>query len=197
MRADAVRNYERIVGAAVEAFEEVGPEVTLEEIATRADVSAMTLYRRFRTRDHLVQAVFDHVLATEIEPKAAVHTDDPFRDLAGVLEAVIEVIARRPVINSLAFEFTAFASDSAQRFLNSVEPVLRRAIDAGVVRPELQVRDVTAVIIMAMATTHPADPGGADRRRYLTLLIDGLRPAPTTLPQPSPHDFSPPPAHLR
>ena len=195
MRADAARNYERLVDAAVEAFEEIGPETTLEEIAARADVSVITLYRRFRNRDQLVRAVFDHILATEIEPTTTVHTGDPLQDLAGVLETVVEGLARRPVINSLAFQFTAFASESAQRFLDAVEPVLRRAVDAGAVRPELVVRDMTAVVIMALATVHPDDPDGTDRRRYLALLIDGLRPSPTTLPPPAPHDFSPPSPH--
>src|SRR4051812_43761789 len=78
LRADAARNYERIVGAAVVAFEEVGPEVTLEEIAGRAAVSVATVYRRFRTRDQVVRAALDHVLNTEIEPMAAAHTGDPW-----------------------------------------------------------------------------------------------------------------------
>jgi AcrR family transcriptional regulator len=188
VRADAARNYERIVGAAVDAFEELGPEVTLEEIATRAEVNVMTLYRRFRSRDQLIRAVFNHVLATEIEPMTAAHTDDPWRDLVGVLETVTEVLARRQVIHSLALEFTAFATESAQRLLRSIEPVLRRAIDAAVVRPELAVRDLVAVIVMAMATVHPGDPDGADRRRYLALLADGLRPSSTALPPPSAHE---------
>jgi AcrR family transcriptional regulator len=186
LRADAARNYERIVGAAVDAFEEIGPEVTLEQIAERAEVSVMTLYRRFRTRDQLVRAVFDHVLTTELEPMTAVHTDDPWRDLVGMLEAITEMLARRQVILSLAREFEAFAIEGARRFWAAVEGPLSRAIDAGVVRPDLQARDITAVIAMNMATVYPADPHGADRRRYLTLLIDGLRPSPTPLPPPSP-----------
>lgn len=182
LRADAARNYERIVGAAVEAFEEIGPEVTLEQIAERAQVSVMTLYRRFRSRDQLVRAVFHHVVAAEIEPVAAVRTDDPWRDLVGALEAVIEVIVRRPVIHSLAPEFRAFAAESGERFLHALEPVVRRAVDAAVVRPELEVWDAVAVVAMTMATMHPGDPTGAARRRYLALLVEGLRPSATTLP---------------
>ncbi|MFI0822038.1 TetR/AcrR family transcriptional regulator [Streptomyces sp. NPDC021098] len=191
MRADAARNYERIVAAAAEAFEEIGPEATLEQIAERAEVSVVTVYRRFRARDQLVRAVFDHFLATELEPMTAVHTDDPWRDVVGVLEAVTEVLARRQVIISLAREFTGFDVDSAHRFLRSLEPLLRRAIDGGVVRPELLVRDLTAVIVMTLATVHPGDPDGADRRRYLALLADGLRTSSTTLPPPSPHGPGP------
>lgn len=149
----------------------------------------MTLYRRFRNRGQLARAVFDHVLANELEPVTTVHTDDPWRDLVGALEAVTEVLARRRAVIALAHEFEAFANESTHRFLIAIEPLLRRAIDAGVVRPELQPRDLNAITFMNLATAHPGDPDGADRRRYLALLIDGLRPSPTTLPLPSPHTY--------
>ncbi|MET9090176.1 TetR/AcrR family transcriptional regulator [Streptomyces sp. NPDC004237] len=187
LRADAARNYQRIVGAAVLAFEEIGPEATLEQIAARADVSVMTLYRRFRSRDQLVRAVFDHVLTTELEPLTAVHTDDPWQDLVGMLEVITEMIARRQVLLFLAREFEAIATEGAYRFLDTVEGLLARAVDAGVVRPELESRDLAAVVAMNMATVHPADLDGADRRRYLALLTEGMRPSATTLPPPSSH----------
>ncbi|MER7923034.1 TetR/AcrR family transcriptional regulator [Streptomyces sp. NPDC096057] len=193
LRADAARNYERIIGAAVEAFEAIGPEATLEQIAERAEVSVMTLYRRFHNRDQLIQAVFDHLLTTEIEPATTVHTDDPWQDLVDALTTTTELLVQRRVIHSLALEFRAFAHETAQHFLRSMQVLLDRAIDAEAVRPELVVRDLVAVIIMTMATSHPGDPDGADRRRYLGLLADGLRPAPTTLPPPSSHDLSGPP----
>jgi AcrR family transcriptional regulator len=194
LRADAARNYGRIVGAAVLAFEQLGPEVTLEEIAARADLSVATVYRRFRARDQLVRAALDHVLATEVEPITAVHTDDPWRDLVGVLEATIDVLARRPVALALARECDVFDVESVHRFLRSMDRLLRRAIDAAGVRPELEVRDLAAIIVMVLATMHPGDPDGADPRRYLALLADGLRPAPITLPPPASHEIpgSPP-----
>ncbi|MET9090321.1 TetR family transcriptional regulator [Streptomyces sp. NPDC004237] len=162
LRSDAARNYERILGAAVLAFEEIGPEVTLEQIAEQAEVSVMTLYRRFRNRDQLVRAVFEHVLAAELKPLTAVHTDDPWQDLVGI--------------------------EGGHRFLEAVDGVLSRAVDAGVVRPELEPRDLTAIIAMNMVTVHPSDPHGVDRRRYLALVVDGLRPAATALPPPASHD---------
>ncbi|MDX3510843.1 TetR/AcrR family transcriptional regulator [Streptomyces caniscabiei] len=182
LRADAARNYQRIVGVAVTAFEELGPEVTLEEIARRADVSVMTVYRRFRARDQLVRAVLDHVLTTEVQPMTAAHTDDPWRDLVNVLEASIDVLARRQVILSIARESDAFDVEGVRHYLSSLERLLRRAVEAGVVRPELEVRDLAAVIVMVLATVRPSDPDGADRRRNLALVVEGLRVSPTTLP---------------
>ncbi|MER5388439.1 helix-turn-helix domain-containing protein [Saccharopolyspora sp. NPDC002686] len=189
LRADAARNYERIVGAAIVAFEEVGPEVTLEEIAGRAAVSVATVYRRFRTREQVVRAVLDHVLTTEIEPMAAAHTDDPWRDLVGLLETAIEALAGHRVLLAVARESPKFDLESMHRCVHSMQLLLRRAIEAGVVRPELEVRDLAAVIVMTLATVHPGDPHGADRKRYLALLLDGLRASSETLPPPSSHDL--------
>ncbi|MET9080730.1 TetR/AcrR family transcriptional regulator [Streptomyces sp. NPDC004237] len=194
LRADAARNYERLVGAAVEAFEEIGPGATLEQIAERAEVSVMTLYRRFGNREQLIRAVFDHVLATEIQPMTTVHTDDPLQDLVGALTTATDVLVGRPAIHSLVLEFQAFADEPAQHFLRSLQRLLSRAVDAKAVRPELEVRDLVAVIIMAMTTAHPGDPQGADRRRYLALLTDGLRPSPTRLPPPLSHEVRGPAA---
>lgn len=188
LRADAARNYERIVVAAGQAFEEAGSAVTLEEVARRAGVGVATVYRRFRNREQLVRAVFQHIVTTEIEPAMAVETDDPWRDLVCSLEAAVEVLARRKVVLGIARETRALDLESMRRFVATMDRPLRRAADAGVVRPELVARDLAAVTIMALATVHPRDPGGADRKRYLALLIDGLRPAPNVLPPPSTPD---------
>jgi AcrR family transcriptional regulator len=188
LRADAARNYERIVVAAGLAFEEVGPAVTLEEVARRAGVGVATVYRRFRNREQLVRAVFQHILTTQIEPAMAVETDDPWHDLVSSLEAAVEVLAGRKVVLAVARETRALDMESMRRFVHSMDGPLRRAAAAGVVRPELVARDLAAVTIMALSTVHPRDPEGADRKRYLALLIDGLRPAPTVLPPPSTPD---------
>lgn len=57
MRADARRNYEKIVATAREVMRERGYDASLDEIAKRAGVGAGTLYRHFPTRDDLIDAV--------------------------------------------------------------------------------------------------------------------------------------------
>lgn len=182
MRVDAARNHDRIVATAGVAFEELGAGVALEEVARRAGVGVATLYRRFRNRDQLVRAVFAHVFATEIQPAAAVETGEPFRDLALTLEATVDAVAAHRVMIRLAHEVGAIDVEVVQSYLSSMDRLLRRAVDAGLVRPELVARDLAAVVVMALATVHDRDPDGADRRRYLALLLDGLRPAPAALP---------------
>jgi AcrR family transcriptional regulator len=57
VRADAKRNYDRIVEVAREVFREKGYDAPLDEIAKRAGVGAGTLYRHFPTKDALIDAV--------------------------------------------------------------------------------------------------------------------------------------------
>ncbi|ASO18783.1 AcrR family transcriptional regulator [Actinoalloteichus hoggarensis] len=180
LRADAARNYERIVVAAERAFEEIGPAATLEEVARRAGVGVATVYRRFRNRDQLVRAVFARAfVAIEL---AAVETDDPWQDLLHFLHATVDVLAGRQAVLALAREVDSIDVRLLDRCEHLVGGLLRRARAAGVTRPELEPRDVAAVVVMALAVVRPDDVGGADRRRYLALLTDGLRPAPTALP---------------
>src|SRR5579871_258986 len=58
MRADARRNYEKVLGIAREAFAEGGASTSLEEIARRAEVGIGTLYRHFPNRQALLEAVY-------------------------------------------------------------------------------------------------------------------------------------------
>lgn len=184
LRADAVRNHRKIVAAAAEAFESDGQDVPLEEIARRAGLGVATLYRRFRTREQLVRAVVEEMFASEVEPTADVDTGDPWEDLVAALSRALDVIAGRTVILKLARDSAAYDVDTVHRYGRALGRLLDRARDAGVVRPELTVRDLSAVLVMAMAVARHGDPGGADRRRYLALLTDGLRPASAPLPPP-------------
>ncbi|MFP5020405.1 TetR/AcrR family transcriptional regulator [Pseudonocardia phyllosphaerae] len=196
LRADAARNHRRIVEAAAAAFGTDGPDVALEEIARRAGVGVATLYRRFRTRDQLVRAVLEEVFVEEIEPTIADGTGAPWDDLTGSLTRAVDAIARRRTILRLAREACAYDVESVQRYTRALDRLLDRARDAGVVRPELTVRDLSAVLVMALAVAGEgndvAGPGSgaaqaacaAAGHRYLTLLLDGLRPGQPSLPVP-------------
>jgi AcrR family transcriptional regulator len=196
LRLDAARNQERIVAAAAGAFAELGAEVTLEEVARRAGVGVATVYRRFRNRELLVRAVLTRVLTVEIEPVAAVETDDPWRDLAVTLEASVAAVAAHRAVVELAQANGAIGIDLVDRFLHRVDRLLARARAAGLVRPELEPDDVATAVVMLLATMRH-DGGDGDWRRYLALLLDGMRPGPAPLPArvgPSPgRSGSPPP----
>lgn len=182
LRVDAARNHERIVTAAAAAFEQEGAAVSLEEIARRAGVGVATLYRRFHTRDELVRAVIRHVADTEMTPATTADTGDPWQDLAGALGAVVESVSAHRILVAAAREAGVLEVDAVHRHLDRLDGLLGRAKRAGVVRPELVTRDLAAVLIMAIATLRLPETSTAHRRRYLALLLVGLRPAAEPLP---------------
>ena len=188
LRVDAARNADRIVEAAGLALEEDGPGVSLEEIARRAGVGVATVYRRFGNRDGLVRAVIARAFQDGLAgtPPAG----DAWADLAGTVTAIVDAFAARRVALSLArglFDVAGTRTSAIDAYLATLDAPLQRARAAGVVRDELTARDVAAVVVMALAVAYAGGSGRgpaghAERRRYLALLLDGMRPAPHPLP---------------
>lgn len=172
--------------AAAAAFAELGVDVALEEVARRAGVGVATVYRRFGNRERLVQAVVAHALATEIEPVATTETDDPWHDLAATVEACVAAVVAHRDLLALAHAAGGIDVATVDRYLRHLDHVLSRARAAGLVRPELEPRDLAVAVVMVLATVphRPTrdDPRGAGWRRYLALVLDGMRPAAAVLP---------------
>ncbi len=194
-----MRNRARIVAAAVAAFEDGGPQVRLEDLAERAGVGVATVYRLFGGRDGLVGAAFETVFGAEIEPlaQAARRAADPATGLRDVLGATLERVAAHRGLFRAARDSGVLGVDVAERYLRDLGDVLGAAQRAGAVRPDVSLRDVAAVLVMVLAVVREGDPDGADRRRYLSLLLDGLRPGAPALPPPAATGWEPPvpPAH--
>src|SRR5712691_13153333 len=94
LRRDAERNRQRILKAASEAFNERGLEVSLDEIARYAGVGVGTVYRRFRTKEELVEALF----LERLDSVAAIADDafeaaDPWSGLVSFMERMAELMA--------------------------------------------------------------------------------------------------------
>lgn len=182
-RADAQRNAARVVRAALAAFEEVGAGVPLEEIAARAGVGIATLYRLFGGRDGLVRAAVATFFEEEVEPVvlAARERDEAWDALTTALSSIVEVLAGHRVLLKVARETGAVSVEIVERFLGTLAEILAAAQRAGQVRADLVVRDLGAIVVMALATTH-SDSGSGNQRRYMTLLLAGLRPSDEPLP---------------
>ncbi|GAA2212474.1 TetR/AcrR family transcriptional regulator [Nonomuraea monospora] len=186
-RADALRNADKIVRAAIAILRERGPEVSLEEIARHAGIGSATVYRRFGDRDGVIRAAFETYFAEEVEPLVVAARDaaDPGDGLAGALTAAVGTLAAHHGLLKAARQSGASTVDIAARFMGPLGAVLDRAQRAGQVRGDLVVRDLAAIVIMALATAHSSDPAHHDPRRYLALLLSSLRPSGDVLPEPS------------
>src|ERR1700751_5774767 len=76
-RADARRNYEKVLAAAREAFAEGGESTALEEIARRAGVGIGTLYRHFPNRQALLEALYVSEVEEVCRSAAELEGSDP------------------------------------------------------------------------------------------------------------------------
>jgi AcrR family transcriptional regulator len=181
LRRDAVRNRQRVLKAASEAFTELGLEVTLDEVARRAGVGVGTVYRRFGTKEDLVAALFeDRVDAIATLAERAIEEPDPWTGLVGFMEQAAEILADDLGLRQLLM-FATYGRDhvayARQRNAPLVATLLGRAQAAGQVREDLRPTDIPFIIFVLTEATVLARQARPDIwRRYLALIIDGLRP---------------------
>ena len=180
LREDARRNRELLLDAARALFAEQGVDVAMADIARRAGVSNGTLYNRFPTRDHLIEAVFVDRLAKIVElARAALADDDPWDGFAGYLAGVCELQAADLGFNEIAVRGVAH-SETATRLRaeasSLMNDVLERARQAKKLRADLTVADL-AFVIWGISRTVEMTADRAPRlwRRHLALLLDGFR----------------------
>jgi AcrR family transcriptional regulator len=176
-RADARRNYDKVLAAAREAFAEGGESTALEEIARRAGVGIGTLYRNFPNR----QALLETLYLEEVEGICRMAEEqresaDPWEALTSWFERFIGYIATK---QALAAELTNYLDRDAQLFKSSRaalwaagEPLLTRAQEAGVVRPDAEIGDVMHMV-MGIAKVPTADP--SQTTHIVRMALDGLR----------------------
>jgi AcrR family transcriptional regulator len=175
-RADARRNYEKVIAAAREAFAEGGEATSLEEIARRAGVGIGTLYRNFPNRQALLEGVYVGEVEEVCRSAATLADAEPWEAFNGWLERVIGYLATK---RALAAELLDYMDQDASLFkvcrtslVEAGEPLLERAQEAGVVRPDVNISDV--IQMMAGIGKIPnADP--AQRAHILRIALDGLR----------------------
>ena len=179
MRADAQRNRARLLEAAVRAFSQDGPEVTLDAIAKDAGVGIGTLYRHFPTREALVEAAYRNELARlcdavpellgQFPPDQATRRwMDLFVDYMttkrGMADALRAVIAsgRNPY------------EQSRGQLIAAITTLLEAAGQAGTLRRDVEPADVLASLGgVSLTAGEPAQREQAGR--LLDLLMDGLR----------------------
>ena len=112
-RADARRNYEKVLAAAREAFAEGGESTALEEIARRAGVGIGTLYRHFPNRQALLEALYVGEVEELCRSAAELEGTDPWAALSGWFERFIGYIATK---QALAHELLNYLDRDAQLF---------------------------------------------------------------------------------
>jgi AcrR family transcriptional regulator len=175
-RADARRNYEKVLAAAREAFAEGGESTALEEIARRAGVGIGTLYRHFPNRQALLEALYVDEVEDVCRSAAEIDDADPWEALSTWFDRFIGYIATKQalaneLLNYLGRDAPLFKASRTSLF-EAGEPLLKRAQEAGVVRSDVDIAEVIQMV-MGIAKIPTGDP--AQTQQILRIALDGLR----------------------
>jgi len=190
LRSDAERNRLLVLEAAAAAFAEEGLDVGMAEIARRAGVGNATVFRRFPSKDALIEAIVDAKIAELIAAAVrAGEIEDPWDALVELLETTAALQARDHGFFQATEKFLLNHPELLRRhrpILEAVDPLLVRAQEAGVVRDDVTTLDLMGLAKGSVACLPPSrglrDDGW---RRYLSITLDALRPAAATpLPVP-------------
>ena len=178
-RCDAVRNRERLVEVAADAFAAKGVECSLEEIARCACVGIGTLYRHFPTRDALVEAVYRRNVDELIEGAEELSATKPADEaLAEFLLRFVEYVASKKGLATYLKAMVSADSDlftqSKQRVHGTIGRLIAAAADAGTIRQGVDPEDVIHTLGgFCMMNDVNADP--EQGKRVARLIMDGLR----------------------
>jgi AcrR family transcriptional regulator len=179
LRADARRNRDRLLGAAVRAFSRDRPDVTLDAIARDAGVGIGTLYRHFPTREALIEAAYRNELARLCDAVAELlPAMPPDQALRAWMDRFVDYMTtKRGMAGALSAVIASGGNPYAQsrdRLIAAITTLLRAAAAAGAIRPDIEPADVLAGL--SGVSLAAGEPGQRDQaRRLLDLLMDGLR----------------------
>ena len=178
VRADAQRNIEALLEAALAVFATSGVDAPVREIAEKAGVGIGTFYRHFPQRADLVAAVFRHEIdacADAAPVLAAAH--EPGEALAQWMQRYAAFIATKrglaSVLHSGNPAFDTLPAYFEQRLLPALRTLLDAAIAAGEIRSDIDPDDLLKAVASLCMQSHDARPDYA--RRMVALLVDGLR----------------------
>jgi AcrR family transcriptional regulator len=179
LRADAVRNRERVLEAAKAVFSAGGPDASLEAVAKRAGVGIGTLYRHFPTREALFEAVYRREvqqlgdLAEQLKSEA-----EPVDALRRWLRSNVEFVATKKGMSAAlalavqsSSELTAYSFD---RLTKAVGGLLDRAVLAGEIRSDISPEDLLRALV-GMCYMHDQPGWQKSVLRLLDVFVDGLR----------------------
>ena len=175
-RADAQRNRERLIAVAKTEFARVGTDVTLEEIARRAQVGIGTLYRHFPTRDAIVEAVYRREVEqlSQAAPRL-LETATPAEALRQWLRLLVDYVATKKLmasaLGSLAGGPSSLFAVSGTRITDALTALIQAAVATGEIRADVEPID----LMRAMWGFASGGEGWqASALRLIDILMDGL-----------------------
>jgi AcrR family transcriptional regulator len=179
LRADALRNRERVLEAAKAVFSAGGPEASLEAVARTAGVGIGTLYRHFPTREALFEAVYRREvqqladLAEQLKAEA-----QPVEALRRWMRSNVKFVATKKGMSAAlalaAYKNSELFSVSFDQLTRAVGGLLDRAIATGEIRDDIGPEDLLRALV-GMCYMHDQAGWQASVLRLVDVFVDGLR----------------------
>ena len=178
MRADARRNVDVLLRAAMTVFAELGVDAPMRTIAAKAGVGVGTLYRHFPQRSDLIKAIIRREVDACVEAAstlAAAHK--PGEALSSWMLCLIDLVATKRGLGPALHSGDPAYQALPDYVLGQLTPALRGLLDAaaaaGIIRADV---DASELLFAALRLAMPASTGDiAQARRMVALLVDGLR----------------------
>ena len=182
LRADARRNRERVMKAARAVFGEQGRDAQMDDVARKAKVGVGTVYRHFPTKEALLEALVRDQFATLATwAREALESGDAWAAFERLLWRGAALHADDRSLAEATADAKANVADHAAEesgLAAAIAELIARAQRQGAMRPDLRPDDLTAMFCGLGSVMHRDAGDPLAWRRYLSLMIDGMRAAP-------------------
>ena len=181
MRADAVKNRQRILEAAESVFATEGLSVPVDTVAERAGVGVGTLYRHFPTKEALFEAIVTTRLGLLLDmAKTQAGADDPGEALFSFLgEFARQASAKHDLfdaISSAGIDIKSSCSEMIDEMKSSIDVLMQRAVEAGSVRSGVSTDEMFGLVVGVCQAGGHSGYDDAALQRMVQIVCDGLRP---------------------
>jgi AcrR family transcriptional regulator len=181
MRADAVKNRQRILEAAEAIFATEGLAVPIDTVAERAGVGVGTLYRHFPTKEALFEAIVIARLEYLLEmAQAQAGAEDPGEALFCFLREFAQQASAKhdlfDAMNSAGIDIKSNCSEMIDEMKQSIDTLLQRAVEVGAVRTGVSTDEMIGLVVGVCQAGGHSGCDDAMLQRMLQIVCDGLRP---------------------
>lgn len=178
MRADARRNVDILLRAALNVFIESGVDAPMRTIAAEAGVGVGTLYRHFPQRSDLIKAIIQREVDGCVEAAATLSkTQTTGEALASWLQRLVDFVGTKrglgPALHSGDPAYQSLPNYVLGQLTPALHGLLNAAAAAGEIRAEVEARELLLAVLRLAAPASDGD--AAEARRMVALLVDGLR----------------------
>jgi AcrR family transcriptional regulator len=185
MRADAVKNRQRILDAAEAIFATEGLSVPIDTVAERAGVGVGTLYRHFPTKEALFQAIVTARLEYLLdEARRRAGSPEPGDALFSFLSEFAQQASAKhdlfDALSSAGIDIKSSCAEMVEDMKRNIDVLVHRAVTAKQVRADVSTDEMIGLVVGVCQGGGHAGYDDATVQRMVQIVCDGLRPQATS-----------------